>query len=322
METRANHVLIGSFTVLVMLAAFGFAIWLAKVDFERDWSYYDILFDGPVSGLGTASAVRFNGIAVGEVTELQIEPDTPTKVRVRVRLNATTPIKVDSVARLEMQGVTGVQIVQITGGTPGAAAPIRPEGQPYPFIASAPSAVDRLIAGAPDLLNGTISVVNDIGRLVDAQNRQEIANILANLSAVTSIIASRKDVIGKTIDNTELASRDLSKVTATLDKLLVKLDTLAVKLDTAMDRDIAPLLSDARKSLQAMTTLARDADMVIDQAGPGLVGFADSGLPQMNRFLMEARQLVGTLDRVVQRLESDPARFLLGRSAQEVSVPQ
>jgi phospholipid/cholesterol/gamma-HCH transport system substrate-binding protein len=322
METRANHVMIGAFTVLVMLAAFGFAIWLAKIDFDREWAIYDILFDGPVSGLGTASAVRFNGIGVGEVTSLRIEPNSPNKVRVRIRIGADTPVKTDSLARLELQGVTGVQIVQITGGSVGAPPPQVIDGQDYPIITSAQSAVDRLIAGAPDLLNGTIAVVNDIGQLVDATNREQISGILNNLNAVTAVIAARGASIGQTIDNTNAASRDLAKLAANFDKVIVKMDALAGKLDTSLDRDVTPLLADARKSLQSITALTRDMDTVIDHAGPGLIDFADSGLPQMNRFLLEARQLVATMDRVLQRLESDPARFLLGRNAQEVAVPQ
>ena len=118
METRANYVLIGVFTLVGALGAFFFLLWLAKVEVNRQYAYYDVLFDN-VAGLGTAGSVRYNGLPVGQVVELELDETDPSKVRVRVEIDADTPVKTDTVAQLQSQGVTGVSYVALSGGSPG-----------------------------------------------------------------------------------------------------------------------------------------------------------------------------------------------------------
>jgi phospholipid/cholesterol/gamma-HCH transport system substrate-binding protein len=107
METRANFVLIGAFTLFGILGSLGFFLWLAKVEVDRQYAYYDILFTD-VSGLGDAGDVRYNGLPVGQVVRLSLDRDDPGKVRVRIEIDAATPVKTDTIATLELQGVTGV----------------------------------------------------------------------------------------------------------------------------------------------------------------------------------------------------------------------
>ena len=133
METRANHLLIGTFVLVVTAGAFGFVLWLAKLDIDREFQSYHICFEGSVSGLSLGSDVLYRGIPVGTVTEILIDPEDPGRVLVAVDLASTTPIRQDSIATLEVQGITGVSLIQIGGGghdspvlqaEPGAAFPV------------------------------------------------------------------------------------------------------------------------------------------------------------------------------------------------------
>ena len=96
METRANYILIGAFTLAGIIGAFGFLLWLAKIDVDRQYAYYDVLFDN-VAGLSSAGDVRYNGLPVGQVVDLRLDADDPAKVRVRLELDATTPVRTDTV---------------------------------------------------------------------------------------------------------------------------------------------------------------------------------------------------------------------------------
>ena len=110
--------------------------WLAKVDMDREYTDYDIYFDGTVTGLKTGNPVRYRGIPVGIVTQMEINPDNVEQVRVTVEVNSDTPIKEDASASLEFQGLTGVAFVQLTGGT-NDAPPLRSKpGEKYPVIPS------------------------------------------------------------------------------------------------------------------------------------------------------------------------------------------
>ena len=112
METRAHHVLIGFFTLLVVGAALLFALWLGKVDSDTQFDAYDIVFQEAVSGLSKGSTVEFNGIKIGDVSSLRLDPQNPQRVIARVRVDSTAPMRTDTEARLVPSGITGLSIIR------------------------------------------------------------------------------------------------------------------------------------------------------------------------------------------------------------------
>ena len=139
METRANHLLIGGFVIATVVAFLGFVVWMAKIEIDQEFERYDIYFEGSVSGLSVAGEVRYKGVPVGSVQEIVIDPKVPNRVRVTIKVGASTPIKEDTVAQLELQGITGVSYVQLTGGSPTSPALKIQSGQRFPVIVSKPS---------------------------------------------------------------------------------------------------------------------------------------------------------------------------------------
>src|SRR5690242_10503168 len=107
METRAQHVLVGAFVLGILVAIVIAVVWVARVQFNREFSYYDIFFTGSVTGLNTGAAVRYNGVQIGRVDEIRIAPSNVEQVRVTIEVDGTVEIKEDAVASLELQGVTG-----------------------------------------------------------------------------------------------------------------------------------------------------------------------------------------------------------------------
>src|SRR5271169_1192574 len=136
MESRANYVAVGAFVLLVLAGIFVAALWLARVQFQTAYKYYETDVEGPVTGLGLGALVRLNGIEVGRVTRIEQDPKDPQLVRLIMEVRNTVEIRADSVASLETLGLTGVSYVEISGGMlntpPLAAAP----GQESPTIAS------------------------------------------------------------------------------------------------------------------------------------------------------------------------------------------
>jgi phospholipid/cholesterol/gamma-HCH transport system substrate-binding protein len=107
METRAHHILIGLFTVLIVMAGLGFGVWLAKAHSDQEWNYYDIVFNEAVTGLSKGGAVQYNGIRLGDVMQLRLDPEDPRRVLARVRVSGDTPLHKDTHAKLALTGVTG-----------------------------------------------------------------------------------------------------------------------------------------------------------------------------------------------------------------------
>src|SRR5258708_4688868 len=156
METRAHHLVVGAFVLLFLGGILGFVIWLTSVQVSREFTYYDILFTDSVVGLGAGGDVRFNGIKVGDVQKIVIDRDDPARVRVTIAVAPDTPVRVDSIATLQLQGITGVSFVQIF---PGSTRTPLLEGKtepPYPLIPSQTSRITELLNNAPELINGGV----------------------------------------------------------------------------------------------------------------------------------------------------------------------
>ena len=118
MEKNANYALVGLSSLILFIGLVIFIVWLARISFSQEYDLYDIVFDGPVRGLNQGGEVHFNGIKVGEVTKIALDRTNPSRVIARARVTSDVPIRVDSFATLEPQGITGVNYVQITAGTP------------------------------------------------------------------------------------------------------------------------------------------------------------------------------------------------------------
>lgn len=153
METRAHHLLIGSFAIGISVMTVLFLMWIGKFEFNRQYEIYMLRFEGSVSGLGMAADVLYNGIKVGEVIDLKLDPKDPSHVLVQIQVERTTPVKTDSYASLETQGLTGVAAILIAGGSSKAEKIPVQEGEYYPFIETRKSDFQKLFAGAPELIN-------------------------------------------------------------------------------------------------------------------------------------------------------------------------
>ena len=120
MEPRANFVLIGAVTVILGVAVLLFVLWLGKASVDREYDHYQVIFEEAVTGLSKGSNVQFNGIQVGEVVGLKLDPDNLERVVARIRVGGDTPIRSDTRAQLGFQGLTGLAYIQLSGGSPDA----------------------------------------------------------------------------------------------------------------------------------------------------------------------------------------------------------
>ena len=116
METRAPFVIVGAFVLAAIVAVFGFVYWLHNTGGLGPRKTYHVQFDGSVPGLLVGAGVLFNGIRVGEVTDLALAPDSPRRVNATISVASNTPVRADTKVGLEFQGLTGVPVVALEGG--------------------------------------------------------------------------------------------------------------------------------------------------------------------------------------------------------------
>jgi phospholipid/cholesterol/gamma-HCH transport system substrate-binding protein len=293
METSARYTLVGAFTLLTMVAALAFILWLARFQINRTFAQYDILFD-TVAGLSQASVVRYNGVDVGNVLAIALDRDDPSLVRVRIEIYATTPVREDTVATLASQGVTGVSIVALEGGSPNSQPLVAVPPAAVPLIASKPSVVQELTTAAPDLLKEAIALMEDVRNFTTPENGAAVAAILQNVEDATARIDS---IVTRAETMVTAAEATLARADATLSEAEA---TFAGA--NAVIRDDIPDLVDGLK--------ATVAD--VSETAAELKEFARTGLPQYGVLAGEARNLLEKFGTLADRIGSDPGRFLLG----------
>jgi phospholipid/cholesterol/gamma-HCH transport system substrate-binding protein len=186
METRANYVLIGLFSILSVIAAAIFTLWMANSGLNKQTTTYDVVFEGPVRGLEVGGEVRFNGIKVGEVVELSLSKANPKDVIARINVQSDTPISITSVAELEPAGLTGTAYVQISAGQDGSAQLSSGLGQGPPKIASRRGQLDRLFGESEDVISTTLTAVTNVNKLLSEDNLRNFSATLANIERLSA----------------------------------------------------------------------------------------------------------------------------------------
>jgi phospholipid/cholesterol/gamma-HCH transport system substrate-binding protein len=308
METRASYVLVGAFVLLMLAAAGLFVVWLGRYQAEEAYAYYDIYFAESVTGLQKGGAVRYQGVEVGRVEDIRIDPTDIQRVKVRVRVDRGTPIRRDATATLELQGITGLVFVQIKGGSNQAAMlPERAE-EPIPVIPSRPSLTAQILEGAPNLLGQATALMQQAQELLNADNRRALTETLRNVRDLT------ENLVGYTerIDALLASGTDLTRDAQTA---IEEYGALATSLRTQVDSiggDAGEAVKKMQQAADGFARVSRQLEGLIADNREGISDFSGTGLYEFTQLMIEARVLVESLTRVSQQLERDPARFLFG----------
>ena len=304
METKANYVLIGAFTLAVSIFGLLFALWAANWSSEREWNKYRIVFNEAVTGLFEGGSVRYNGITVGTIDALRLAPNDPRKVIATVRISTSTPIKTDTHAKISQDGLTGPTFIQLSGGSPNAPQLVSNDSDVLPTIATEPSALQN-IADTANRLVARMDV------LLSDQNVQRISDSLANIEALTGSVAAQREDLGKLIVNAREASEQLQKTLATTDSAVNRIDRDVVQKMPA-------LVDKLDRTLAQLESVATNANGLVNENRAPL----QNGLQQLGPTLTELRGLVRDLRRVASRLDSNPAGYVLGRQQPKEFVPE
>lgn len=314
METRANHVLIGIFTLTVLALLIAFSLWAAKFASESSWNQYDVVFSEAVTGLGIGGTVQFNGISVGEVRKLQIDPKDPTKVLVRIRIKADTPIKVDTEAKLAFVGLTGITQIQLRSFNAGSTPLVPTEANPFPRIIAKESALSKLFNSTDDISTTATNVMLRLNETFSDKNIKHISQTLENLDKVSSSVAAERQDIA-------LIIRDARAAVAKLDSTLKSTDSIARKLDEGVVDQLPDLIAKLDKTLVQYEALARNANRLVDENEDAINNFSQQGLAQVGPAIAELRTLLKQLRRIAAELEQRPNALVSGKSTTEEFKP-
>lgn len=348
METRANYALIGAFTLAVILAGFGFVLWLSGGSSRQVAEAVRIVFSGSVGGLSRGSSVTFNGIKVGEVSEVSLLPQDPRRVIALIKVAPATPLRADTRARLDSAMLTGVSVIALSGGNADA-PPLKPgSGGEMPTIFADSSDIQDMMAAAKQIAQRADDVLQRLDKVV-AGNEGAINRTLANVEAFSKTLADAgpsiaglvKSVDGerlnRVIANADRFSGALATASPDIEAGLHDARALAGKLSASADR-IDAVLKGAEGFLgsasgaQGSSTFAevRDAAISVRDAGRAFRTLSEnldkrtaniatsfnrlsgSGRREVEALSTDGQRTLNTLNRTVKNLERDPSQVIFG----------
>ena len=335
MEARAHHFFVGLFVLALGAALVGFTLWVAKVELGEKRPPYYIYFDGSVTGLKEGSPVRYRGILVGTVSEMAIDPDNVERVRIKVLLDAATPIKTDAVASLEMFGLTGNAYVQITGGSRDAPPLPRTEGV-IPVIPAHASGLSEVFETAPHLAHQLVEIGDRLTRLLSPENEKRITESLDNIHQMSADLAASAREVSETMALVKTTATHLdgmmSDVRARTDTITGGVMTILSKLQTMLDSinnhtgvvmtEIVKNSSELRDLSQSLRGLSDQTAGAIKENRVPVRDFTSVGLYELSLLISEMRELTTSLSRVSGQIEKGPMEFLFTGGKADPAKPK
>ncbi len=311
METRSNHILVGGVTMLLLVGLVAFIVWLARAGGEQ-YEEYDIFFSQAVSGLDRGSQVAFAGVPSGEVTQIALWKPDPDFVRVRIRVNAETPILVGTTATIQGVGFTGVSQIQLDGAAKGAPRIACPKANVeascpagVPVIPTKPGALGELLNTAPQLVERLSTLTERLTEVLSDDNQQSVAGILNNVEGLTKELEKQGPELQNTLRETQAAIR---QVGGAADKIGVWADSA----DGWVNQDAKPLISDLRKTVQSAERSLGKIEATIGEAQPGLRQFSEKTIPEVGALVRDLRDMSQSLANVADKIDQGGATSLVG----------
>ena len=297
MTGKTNYVLVGLFVLALTLTLIAGVLWLGSGGPGRVYDEYLVYMQESVSGLSSDNAVKYHGVDVGRVREIGLDPQRAEEVRLLLEIDRGTPIREDTVATLETQGLTGLAYINLTGGRAASPALKARPGEQYPVIESRPSTWGRLDRAVEELATNLIGVSKRFELLLSDENQRHISRSLAHLDDLSSALAERSGDMASALDDLTTTLRHTRDASTGLSDLVTKLQSAASALERMADE-----IRDTGASMRRVVR-ARDRD---------LQRFTGEALPEAAVMINEARRAAQNLRRFSEQLERDPSVLLRG----------
>ena len=304
METRSNHVLVGTVVLLLLAGLLLFTVWLAGLS-NKAAKCFDIYFSQGVGGLNKGTAVTFSGVPVGEIKQISLLPERPEFVWVRIEVDAETPVLQGTTAEITGVGFTGVSEIQLDGAVKGSRAIVQLGPQGCPVIPSTSGGLGALLNSAPELIDRIQRLTERMTELLSDQNQNSIADILENVDKTTRVLAERAPDLADAMQDARIAARNAGIAAQ-------RVGVLADNTSRLVNEQGKPAAEDLRKTIASAQKAADNLDAMIADARPGIQTLTKSTLPEANRLVSDLRDLTSSLSQFSDRLNNDGALGVLG----------
>jgi len=314
MEREANYVVVGLFVLLLVTMAGLFVYWYSASREHRDFKRYEIYFDGSVFGLSEGSEVRYLGVDVGRVRHIRLDRRAADRVQVIVDIDATTPVSNRTLARLSLQGVTGLLFIDLLQQRPGMSYRRILESVPsqqYPVIRSVRSDFDVFVSSLPDLTTRVGELVARANALLSDGNIAAVTRLAVNLERASEPLPE--------------ATRDAVRVLADLRATAADARGIAAELHGSIRTagpDLAAGMQRLRAAADNMANASARLDALIDDSRVDVRGFTHQTLPELQALVRDTRDAVREFQQLTRGLRENPSQILYQPASAGVEVPR
>lgn len=311
MEREANYAAVGAFVVLLLVLGTLFVYWYSDSREHRDYSRYEIYFEGSVSGLERGSAVRYLGVDVGRVFSMRVDPRDASRVQVVVDIDSTAPVSARTVAELSLQGVTGLLYVDLISNTGNRRLARAVPSARYPVIRSARSNFDVLLSSLPELIGLANEVVERANRMLSDENLAAVAGTLHNINQTSRELPETVREVRTLVTELRGTAADIRSVAQSVNRTT---QSVGPDIAAAMKRvnDVADNLVGASAQLEQLVKDNRS----------DLRSFTRDALPEFERFLREGRSAAREISELAHGLREDPSQLLFQTPPRGVEIPR
>ncbi len=343
MENRANYVLVGSFTLAIIASIFAFVWWFRAANTSDERQTYRIVFTGSVTGLSRGAVVRFNGLRVGEVKTIELMPDDPSRVQAFIEVEPKTPVRSDTKASLQYQGLTGVAAVQLVGGS--SKAPIissQDNSGPLTLYAERSDFQD-ILETAQRVSAKVDTIASRIDKIV-ADNEGQINSIISNSEKLSKSLADQVagfdtkslnrslEQVSKFVDmlnirsgDVDTAIKDIASISSKLNKSADRVDSVLLAAQNFLGVEgganglTKNMFSEITETAKSFRLLANNLDKRASEITSGITRLSSSGLRDFEALTSDTRKAVNDISRTVRNLDRNPSQLIFGGKS---SVPE
>jgi phospholipid/cholesterol/gamma-HCH transport system substrate-binding protein len=300
MEAKVNFAVVGAFVLVLGTALVGGVLWLSSGKYYgKSYATYLTYMTESVAGLNVNAPVKYRGVDVGFVRRIALDPANVEQVQLTLSVLRGTPIKEDTVAVLQTQGLTGIAYVELTQGRRDSALLQAKPGEEFPVIRGGPSLLARLETAVTALLTSVTHAADGFSALLNEDNRGAMAKTLADLQVVARTLAARAPAIDAGLADAARTMENAARLTGELPKLVQRIERSADGFD---------------RMTEAVARAGMGATRTLDGTRSDIEQFTREGLPEVRQLVAELRELAGTLRRVGGELERNPSAVLYGRA--------
>jgi len=299
-ETKVSYSIVGVFVIALGALLVAGVLWLASGGaWQKKVDLYRAVMDESVAGLNLNAPVKFNGVDVGKVRVIELDPANPNRVNLLFGIERGTPVREDTIAMLKTQGLTGIAYVELSGGAAGSPPLGTLPGNDYPVIRTKPSLSARLENILTSVLTKLDGTSNAINAILGPENQAAFRSAMADIAIVARTVAARRDTIdagitqaGRTLDNTAQATVQMEAVMARIGRSADAVEKMGLEV--------------ARTSLSA--------GKAVDAVGADVRRFSTETLPELERLMGELGVLSTSLRRLSEQTTRDPRGLIFGRT--------